>query len=83
MYCSIEVNFTPSTVKKGSQGASVRLIQTLLKGLGYTNTDGTPLKIDGDAGSNTDAAIRKYQGNNGLSVDGIAGKNTWGKIIGL
>ena len=75
--------FTPSTVKKGSQGASVKLIQTLLKGLGYNNTDGTPLKIDGDAGSNTDAAIRKYQGNNGLSVDGIAGKNTWAKIIGL
>lgn len=75
--------FTPSTVKKGSQGASVRLIQTLLKGLGYTNIDGSALKIDGDAGSNTDAAIRKYQKDVGLSVDGIAGKNTWGKIIGL
>lgn len=75
--------FETQTVKKGSKGASVKLLQTLLKGLGYTNVDGSPLKIDGDAGTNTDNAIRKYQKDMGLTVDGIAGKNTWGKIIGL
>ena len=75
--------FTPSTVKKGSQGASVKLIQTLLKGLGYTNIDGSALKIDGDAGSNTINAITEYQMDVNLAADGIAGKNTWSKIIGL
>ena len=75
--------FTPSTVKKGSQGASVKLIQTLLRGLGYTNIDGSALKIDGDAGSNTVNAITEYQMDVNLAADGIAGKNTWSKIIGL
>lgn len=75
--------FATQTVKKGSQGASVRLIQTMLKGLGYTNTDGSPLKIDGDAGSNTINAITQYQKAHGLSVDGIAGAKTWSCLIGL
>ena len=75
--------FTTSTVRRGSQGASVKLLQTLLKGLGYTNTDGTPLKLDGDAGNNTVSAITKYQAANGLDADGIAGNKTWSKIIGL
>ena len=66
-----------------SQGASVRLIQTLLKGLGYTNIDGFALKIDGDAGTNTVAAITKYQKDRGLDADGIAGVKTWSKIVGL
>lgn len=75
--------FNPSTVRRGSQGASVKLIQTLLKGLGYTNADGSALKIDGDAGSNTVHAITQYQKAHGLTVDGIAGSKTWASLIGL
>jgi len=75
--------FNPSTVRRGSQGASVRLIQTLLKGLGYSNADGSALKIDGDAGRNTINAITQYQKAHGLTVDGIAGSKTWASLIGL
>lgn len=75
--------FTTSTVRRGSQGASVRLIQTLLKGLGYSNADGSALKIDGDAGSNTVHAIAQYQKGHSLTVDGIAGAKTWAALIGL
>jgi peptidoglycan hydrolase-like protein with peptidoglycan-binding domain len=75
--------FTTSTVRWGSQGASVKLIQTLLKGLGYTNADGSALKIDGDAGSNTVHAITQYQKSHNLTVDGIAGAKTWAALIGL
>lgn len=75
--------FNPSTVRRGSQGASVRLIQTLLKGLGYANVDGSALKIDGDAGSNTINAITQYQKSHSLTVDGIAGTKTWASLIGL
>lgn len=73
--------FEVNTVKKGSTGRSVKILQNMLKGRGYTNIDGTPLLIDGDAGTNTDAAIKAYQKANSLEVDGIAGKNTWAKIM--
>ena len=75
--------FTTQTVKKGSQGSSVKLLQTLLKGLGYKNIDGSELKIDGDAGNNTVNAIKQYQTKNNLDSDGIAGNKTWSKIVGL
>lgn len=75
--------FSPETVKKGSKGGSARLLQTLLKGLGYKGIGGLDLAIDGDAGSHTDHAIREYQADHGLAVDGICGVNTWRSIVGL
>ena len=36
---------------------------------------------DGDFGSGTDAALRKFQTKYGLGTDGIAGAGTWGKLL--
>lgn len=59
-------------VKKGSKGTFVYIAQGMLRAKGYyTDT------LDGDAGSNTDAAIRAYQKAKGLTVDGSCGANTW------
>ncbi len=58
-------------IKKGAQGDGVVAIQEMLKGLGY-NTG----KIDGKFGSNTEAAIKKFQKDNGLKVDGIVGNQS-------
>lgn len=55
----------------GSRGSEVREIQTRLKRWGYY--DGN---IDGIYGAQTEAAVRYFQRNNGLKVDGIAGKQT-------
>lgn len=38
------------------------------------------LSIDGDFGSGTERAVKQFQRDNNLSVDGIAGKDTLGKI---
>lgn len=57
--------------KYGSRGEEVRTIQTKLKRWGYY--DGN---VDGIYGSQTLAAVKKFQQKNGLTVDGIAGTKT-------
>jgi Meckel syndrome type 1 protein len=37
---------------------------------------------DGVFGTRTDAAVRVFQGRNGLEVDGIVGPHTWGTLFG-
>ena len=48
-----------------------------LKALGYYSG-----KVTGNAGPMTVAAIKSFQGKNGLTADGIAGKNTQNKLYG-
>jgi peptidoglycan hydrolase-like protein with peptidoglycan-binding domain len=63
-------------LKYGSSGDDVKELQRTLNAHGYN------LTVDGVWGDNTDAAVRKYQKQNGLTVDGIVGANTWGSLIG-
>ena len=66
-------------LKKGCKGDDVRALQILLIGRGYScGSAGT----DGDFGSATDSAVRKYQKAKGLAVDGIVGKATMGSLLG-
>ena len=57
--------------KYGSRGSEVTQIQTKLKRWGYYNGN-----IDGIYGTQTLNAVKYFQRKNGLTVDGIAGKNT-------
>lgn len=59
-------------IKQGANGNITRLLQEKLSSLGY-NTKG----IDGIFGSGTYSAVYSFQVDNGLSADGIVGKNTW------
>lgn len=59
-------------IQLGSRGAYVMIAQDDLNTLGY-KTGG----LDGIFGSNTQTAVRSYQQNKGLAVDGIIGCNTW------
>ncbi len=61
--------------KRGSQGAEVKQIQQKLIQWGYMT--GT---ADGIYGSKTEAAVKRFQKNNGLTVDGIAGSATLAKM---
>ncbi len=74
---------TPDQIAKGSgvmmrgqQGAPVSDLQTELNA-GGTNP---PLEVDGKFGPKTDAAVREFQGRNGLTVDGKVGTETLGAI---
>ncbi|WP_025157268.1 peptidoglycan-binding protein [Leifsonia aquatica] len=67
-------------IKKGSKGQDVKDLQTRLKTV-YPLYAGN-LVLDGDFGSNTDAAVREFQRRAGLYVDGIVGDKTW-KALGL
>ncbi len=54
----------------GSTGSAVRHLQSALVAQGYE------LDVDGDFGDATDAAVRHFQDNNNLDVDGVAGPAT-------
>ncbi len=64
-------NAEAATVKQGSTGATVRQIQQKLKTWGYYTGS-----VDGIFGSQTRTAVRYFQQKNGLTVDGIVGKQT-------
>ena len=57
----------------GSQGTEVIELQKKLLKLGY---DLSPWGADGDFGQKTNAAVRAFQKDNNLDVDGIVGPNT-------
>lgn len=62
-------------IKNGSRGQSVKELQQALNKLGYNCG-----VADGIAGNKTITAIKNFQRNHGLSVDGIAGQATYNKI---
>jgi peptidoglycan hydrolase-like protein with peptidoglycan-binding domain len=75
---------TPPTVKKGSQGSAVKLLQEILKSFGVPQFD--PGAVDGNFGVNTENAVKAFQGfttdfsGAPLQVDGIVGPKTWAAL---
>ncbi len=63
------------TLRQGSRGTFVRYLQEKL--LSNLIDPGTP---DGIFGSRTASAVREYQAEKGLVVDGIVGRATWGAL---
>ena len=64
-------------VKEGCRGHAVRTVQTLLIEQGYLKGE-----ADGIAGPMTAAAIKKFQKEKGLEVDGICGAATFEVLSG-
>ena len=65
------------TLRKGSKGAYVTLLQKQLLDRGYGLGS---WGADGDFGSATEKAVRAFQGDQGLAVDGIVGPKTWAAL---
>lgn len=62
------------TIRKGSKGSVVKEMQSMLDRLGYNLGI---CGMDGDYGTATDAAVRGFQREHGLVVDGVCGPMTW------
>jgi peptidoglycan hydrolase-like protein with peptidoglycan-binding domain len=62
-------------VQQGDQEHPVRTLQYLLRARGHS------VAVDGIFGPVTEAAVRDFQGDKGLAVDGVVGQHTWSALI--
>ena len=67
-------------LKRGMKGADVKTLQAALIAYGYRCG---AAGADGDFGGATETALRKFQTAYKLGADGIAGKGTWGRLLGV
>lgn len=68
---------TKSYLSKGDKGNDVKTMQTMLIACGYSCGS---YGADGDFGSGSDKALRKFQGDYGLTVDGKYGSKSKAKL---
>ena len=61
-------------LRRGSKGAEVARLQSLLRDLGFT------MAIDGDFGPSTEVAVARFQSERGLEADGIVGPQAWAAL---
>ena len=74
--CSVKL----PVLSKGDKGESVKALQRLLIA---ENCSCGAAGADGDFGSGTDAALRKYQAKKNMTVNGKAGAEVWEKLLGV
>ncbi|MCP1354794.1 cell wall hydrolase [Aneurinibacillus migulanus] len=67
-----------STLKYGMKNGAVKDLQVRLGTLGHLSA-----KATGYYGTLTEAAVRKFQREQGLSIDGVAGPNTMARLARL
>ena len=72
-----------SVIRKGDRGPVVEFLQTQLDKDGYRLCRGRKpgAGIDGHFGKVTDKAVRQFQKDEGLKIDGVVGPNTWNTLL--
>lgn len=65
----------------GSKGEAVKTLQRLLNAFGYHDATEKPLAVDGSFGPATLYALKNYQDQNKLTVDGRCGQYTWNSLL--
>ncbi|MBQ8604284.1 MAG: peptidoglycan-binding protein [Oscillospiraceae bacterium] len=74
----------PGTVlRPGSTGTAVRNMQTRLNRIVPVYTAINYQTVDGIYGNSMTNAVRRFQGQFGLTVDGLIGQQTWDKIVSV
>lgn len=75
--CQVQLN----VLQQGATGSSVKALQILLNGLGYSTG---PSGVDGSFGPATVSALKKYQTDHASecgTADGSCGKKTWTSLL--
>lgn len=72
-----EVAVTLPVIGKGSRGAAVKTVQRLLNALGYHDANERALAVDGIFGTATLYAVKAFQTEAGIGVDGMVGSETY------
>ena len=67
-------------LRRGMSGADVKTLQAALIAYGFSCG---AAGADGDFGAGTERALKQFQTKYSLGTDGIAGKGTWGKLLGV
>lgn len=62
-------------LRRGDESFYVEILQHLLRARGFG------LQADGVFGAITEAAVRQFQGSQGVAVDGIVGTVTWSRLF--
>lgn len=62
-------------LRRGADSPFVKILQHLLRARGFG------LAVDGDFGPITEAAVRVFQGSQGITVDGVVGPVTWTRLF--
>ena len=68
-------------LEMGDQGEAVEAVQRILSTYGYNLGSKNP--YDGKFQKLTDAAVREFQADNNLTVDGEIGEETWAALLGI
>jgi len=72
---NIDIN-TLAVLRRNTSGNSVKLLQTMLNKLGFDSGI-----VDGIFGIKTLSAVKSFQSNKSITIDGIVGKQTWSTLF--
>ena len=73
---AVPITCDAAAFRLGDQGQEVAEIQRALADSGYD------ISVDGDFGPATEAALKSYQKEHGLEVDGLAGPGVYRSLLG-
>lgn len=69
-----------TSLRHGSKGNEVKLIQYYLNFLSFFNNRLPSIDADGIFGPATENAVKAFQSEYGLTADGIVGRDTWNRL---
>lgn len=77
----VTVTLKLPTLKKGVQPTTGPTVVSKLQLMLNQRRTSPTLVVDGDFGPKTETAVKNYQGNENLAVDGVVGEKTWTSLL--
>ena len=68
-------------LSEGSRGIGVRTVQYFLSVIAYFNSEIPTPPYDGDFGPATRHAVEAFQRSEGITPDGVVGRETWNALL--